>query len=135
MGDCVSKSGHIMGLTLRPKKCRRESRFSERTHRKMAILSLYSVILSLRGCLIYERHVRRSGFHRAPHPVHPSLGSTLHPLLRVVFLTMQGTVAASASHRTCRPPGVEAVPRGADVPDSRRHGAHDGVARRLSLSV
>ena len=49
-----------MVRTLRPKKCRREGRFSERTHRKMAILSLYSVILSLRGCLIYERHVRRS---------------------------------------------------------------------------
>jgi hypothetical protein len=60
MGDCVSKSGHIMVRTLRPKKGRREGRFSERTHRKMAILSLYSVILSLRGCLIYERHVRRS---------------------------------------------------------------------------
>jgi len=32
-------------------------------------------------------------------------------------------------------PGVEAVPRGADAGTGRRHGAHDGAARRLSLSM
>ena len=74
MGDCVSKSGHIMVRTLRPIKCRREGRFSERTHRKMAIISLYSVILSSRGCSIYERHVRRSEVVRARSRQEGSLG-------------------------------------------------------------
>jgi hypothetical protein len=56
-----------MVRTLRPEKCRREGRFSECTHRILAILSLYSVNLSLRGCLIYDRHVRRSE-HRVELP-------------------------------------------------------------------
>ena len=48
---------------------------------------------------------------------------------------MQGAVAAPASYRACRSPGVEAVPCGADVSTGRGHGALVGVARRLSLSL
>ena len=58
--------------------------------------------------------VERPRFHRAPHPVHPPLGSAAH-LLRVVLLTVQGTVAGVAPHPARCSPGVAPVPHGPSV--------------------
>jgi hypothetical protein len=65
----------------------------------------------------------------------PPLGSAAHPLLRVVLLSVQGTLAGVAPHPARCSPGVAPVPHGASACAARPHGAHHGAARRLPLSL
>jgi hypothetical protein len=110
-----------------PRRCR-SSPTTARAARSCIALPTISISGRTRicGALLISSHISPSSFLPGEYATSITTGCTPH--------------GARRSGRACLtsrvlPPGVAAVPRGADGLSGRRHGAHDSVARRLPLSL